>query len=71
MTRAVVVIGALRLNGRLYILDKQTKQFTIHLDFNGAEGRWTDRNIANATFEGAARELFRVQQPLPSHPLGG
>ena len=27
------------LNGRLYILDKQTKQFTPYLDFNGAEGR--------------------------------
>jgi len=27
------------LNGRLYILDKQTKQFTTYLDFNGAEGR--------------------------------
>ena len=25
------------LNGRLYILDKQTKQFTAYLDFNGAE----------------------------------
>lgn len=27
------------LNGRLYILDKQTKQFTTYLDFNGADGR--------------------------------
>ncbi|MGH8639240.1 MAG: PQQ-dependent sugar dehydrogenase, partial [Burkholderiales bacterium] len=27
------------LNGRLYILDKQTKEFTTYLDFNGAEGR--------------------------------
>ena len=27
------------LNGRLYILDKQTRQFTTYLDFNGAEGR--------------------------------
>ena len=27
------------LNGRLYILDTQTKQFTTYLDFNGAEGR--------------------------------
>jgi mono/diheme cytochrome c family protein len=31
---------------------------------------WTDRNIANAAFEGTARELLRVQHPLPSHPLG-
>ena len=143
------------LNGPLYILDKQTKQFTTYLDFNGAGGRpglfakltfernfatglinflfdpdyarngivytihmedptiagdaapkagvvpgldlagyrttaaivtpttpgavinreavvieWTDRNIANATFEGRARELLRLQLPSPIHPLG-
>jgi len=142
------------LNGPLYILDKQTKQFTAYLDFNGVGGRpglfpkftfernfatgltnfafdpdyarngvfytlhmedpngagspapkpgavagldltgyettpavptptvdgqiqrevvlieWTDRNLGNATFEGTARELLRVQHPLPQHPLG-
>lgn len=141
------------LNGPLYILDKQTKQFTTYLDFNGLDGRglfpkftyarnfatgltnvildpdyarngvfytlhmedpstpgsatprsgvvpgldlsgytttpavhtptvngqvdrevvlveWKDRNIANATFEGTARELLRVQYPLAPHPLG-
>ena len=142
------------LNGPLYILDKQTKTFTVYLDFNGAGGRpglfpkftfernfatglinflfdpdyarngvfytmhmedpaaaappapksgvvkgldlagytttpaiptptvdgridrevvlieWRDRNPANATFEGTARELMRLQQPLPQHPLG-
>ena len=31
---------------------------------------WKDRNTANATFEGTARELLRLQQPLPVHPLG-
>ena len=31
---------------------------------------WTDRNIANTTFEGTARELLRVQLPSPIHPLG-
>jgi mono/diheme cytochrome c family protein len=31
---------------------------------------WTDRNIANTTFEGTARELLRVQLPAPIHPLG-
>ena len=31
---------------------------------------WTDRNIANATFEGTARELFRMQLASPIHPLG-
>jgi len=142
------------LNGSLYILDKQTRQFTTYLDFNGAEGRpglfprftfrrnfatgltnvlldsdyahngvfytihmedpsvpgpaapragvvagldltgytttpavqtptvngkidrevvvieWTDRNVANSTFEGTAREILRVQYPLAPHPLG-
>jgi mono/diheme cytochrome c family protein len=143
------------LNGPLYILDKETRQFITYLDFNGAGGRpglfarltfernfatglinflfdpdyarngifytihmedptiagpagpnaaavrgldlagyrttaaivtptlpgavvnreavvieWTDRNIANTTFEGTARELLRVQLPSPIHPLG-
>jgi len=143
------------LNGPLYILDKQTKQFTTYLDFNGLNGRpglfpkltfernfatglinfvfdpdyprngvfytlhmedpttegpaepkpgvvkdldlagyrttpaivvpvqpgavinretvlieWTDRNPSNATFEGTARELMRLQQPSPIHPMG-
>lgn len=143
------------LNGPLYILDKQSKQFTTYLDFNGLGGRpglfqkltfernfatglitfifdpdyerngvfytihmedptvdapaepragaapgldvsgyrttpahvtpiaptaritregvmieWTDRNIANATFEGTARELLRMQLASPIHPLG-
>jgi mono/diheme cytochrome c family protein len=31
---------------------------------------WKDRNVANATFEGTARELLRVQYPLAPHPLG-
>ena len=31
---------------------------------------WKDRNVANATFEGTARELLRVQHPLAPHPLG-
>jgi mono/diheme cytochrome c family protein len=31
---------------------------------------WTDRQIANETFEGTARELFRMQLASPIHPLG-
>jgi mono/diheme cytochrome c family protein len=31
---------------------------------------WTDRNMANSTFEGTARELLRMQLPSPIHPLG-
>ena len=31
---------------------------------------WKDRNPANTTFEGTARELLRLQQPAPIHPMG-
>ena len=31
---------------------------------------WNDRNPANTTFEGTARELMRLQHPMPIHPLG-
>jgi mono/diheme cytochrome c family protein/glucose/arabinose dehydrogenase len=31
---------------------------------------WTDRDIANTTFEGTARELLRLQLTSPIHPLG-
>ena len=31
---------------------------------------WTDRNSSNTTFEGTARELMRLQQPSPIHPMG-
>jgi mono/diheme cytochrome c family protein len=31
---------------------------------------WTDRNVKDATFEGTARELLRLQLSSPIHPLG-
>ncbi len=31
---------------------------------------WTDRDPANSTFEGTARELLRMQLSAPIHPLG-
>lgn len=31
---------------------------------------WTDRDPADTTFEGTARELLRLQHPTPIHPLG-
>jgi mono/diheme cytochrome c family protein len=31
---------------------------------------WQDRDPSNSTFEGAAREILRLEQPLPQHPLG-
>lgn len=139
------------LNGPLYIFDKDTRTFSLYLDFNGSEGKtgifrkltilqgygnglngfyldpdytrngkfytvhiedpalpgsnlpnnasapglavsgytttaavktpgplqnegvlieWTDSRPANATFEGTARELLRVQLNTRSHPMG-
>ena len=31
---------------------------------------WTDTNPSNDTFEGTAREVLRLQEPTPIHPLG-
>lgn len=31
---------------------------------------WKDTDPSNVTFEGTARELLRLQHPLPQHPLG-
>lgn len=31
---------------------------------------WTDRDVTDTRFEGTARELLRLQQPSPIHPLG-
>ena len=139
------------LNGPLYVFDKETKTFSVYLDFNGNEGKagifrkltifqgygnglngfyldpdytrngkfytvhiedpalpgsnlpnnagvpglsvsgyttteavktpgplqnegvlieWTDSRPSNATFEGTARELLRVQLNTRSHPMG-
>ncbi|MGH9385497.1 MAG: PQQ-dependent sugar dehydrogenase [Vicinamibacterales bacterium] len=139
------------LNGPLYVVDKETKKFSVYLDFNGNAGKnglfrkltieqgygnglngfyldpdytrngkfytvhiedpalpgsilpnnagfpalnvdgytttgaiktpgplqnegvlvqWTDSNPSNATFEGTARELLRVQLNTRSHPMG-
>ncbi len=40
------------------------------LQHEGVLIEWTDTNPSNATFEGTARELFRVQLNTRSHPLG-
>ena len=40
------------------------------LQNEGVLVEWTDSNPGNATFEGTARELFRVQLNTRSHPLG-
>jgi glucose/arabinose dehydrogenase len=60
-------------------LDLSGYKTTIAVTTPTVEGRidrevvlveWTDHNIANATFEGTAREFLRVQHPLAPHPLG-
>jgi hypothetical protein len=38
--------------------------------YEGVLIEWTDTNISNATFEGTARELLRVQLNTRIHPLG-
>jgi hypothetical protein len=40
------------------------------LQNEGVLVEWTDSNPANATFEGTARELLRVQLNTRSHPMG-
>ena len=40
------------------------------LQNEGVLVEWTDANPSNATFEGTARELLRVQLNTRSHPLG-
>jgi hypothetical protein len=37
---------------------------------HGVLVEWTDTNTANATFEGTARELMRVQLNTRAHPMG-
>jgi Glucose / Sorbosone dehydrogenase len=39
-------------------------------DHEGVLIEWTDSNIANATFEGTARELLRIRLTSRIHPLG-
>ncbi|HEY7499580.1 MAG TPA: PQQ-dependent sugar dehydrogenase [Vicinamibacterales bacterium] len=47
-----------------------TPTFNGRIDREAVLIEWTDRNIANTTFEGTARELLRLQQPTPIHPMG-
>lgn len=43
---------------------------TATITREGVMIEWIDRDITNATFEGTARELLRVQLASPIHPLG-
>jgi mono/diheme cytochrome c family protein len=47
-----------------------TPTFEDKIDREAVLIEWTDRDITNATFEGTARELLRLQLPTSIHPLG-
>ena len=63
-------------NARLPTLDLQGYETTTAVATPGDTQRegvlieWTDTNVANATFEGRARELLRVRYNTRIHPLG-
>jgi Glucose / Sorbosone dehydrogenase len=47
-----------------------TPTFEGKIDREAVLIEWTDRDTTNATFEGTAREILRLQLPTPIHPLG-
>ncbi len=67
--RSAVVPG-LELSGYTTTTAVTTPTVDGRIDREVVLVEWTDRNVANATFEGTARELLRVQHPLAPHPLG-
>ena len=64
------VVGGLDLSGYTTTPAVQTPTVNGQIDREVVLVEWKDRNIANLTFEGTARELLRVQHPLAPHPLG-
>ena len=67
--RAGVVAG-LDLSGYTTTPAIPTPTVDGRIDREAVLIEWKDRNPANATFEGTARELLRLQQPRPIHPMG-
>jgi hypothetical protein len=67
MPRASAVPG-LDLTG--YTTTAPIKTPGDQLDREAVVIEWTDRNIENATFEGRAREILRVQLNTRIHPMG-
>ena len=66
------------LNGPLYILDKQTKQFTTYLDFNGLAGRpglFAEADLRaqlrHRPHQRRLRSRLRAQRRLLHDPHGG
>ena len=64
------VVAGLDLSGYTTTPAVQTPTVNGQIDREVVLIEWTDRNPANSTFEGTARELLRVQYPLSPHPLG-
>ncbi len=67
--RAGVVAG-LDLSGYTTTPTISTPTVGGRIDREAVLIEWKDLNTANATFEGTARELLRLQQPLAIHPMG-
>jgi glucose/arabinose dehydrogenase/mono/diheme cytochrome c family protein len=64
------VVPGLDLSGYATTPAVQTPTVNGQIDREVVLVEWKDRNVANSTFEGTARELLRVQYPLAPHPLG-
>ncbi len=64
------VVPGLDLSGYTTTPAVQTPTVDGRIDREVVLVEWKDRNVANPTFEGTARELLRVQHPLAPHPLG-
>jgi mono/diheme cytochrome c family protein len=63
-------VTGLDLSGYTTTTAVQTPTVNGQVDREVILVEWKDRNITNATFEGSAREILRVQYPLAPHPLG-
>jgi mono/diheme cytochrome c family protein len=64
------VVAGLDLSGNTTTPAIQTPSVGGRIDREAVLIEWKDRNTANATFEGTARELLRLQQPTAIHPMG-
>ena len=64
------VVSGLDLSGYAITSAVTTPTINGQVDREVVLIEWRDRNTANATFEGTAREILRVQYPLAAHPLG-
>jgi len=64
------VVAGLDLTGYTMTAPVATPTTGGRIDREAVLIEWTDRDITNSMFEGTARELLRLQQPTPIHPMG-